>query len=448
MLALKFVTWFGLCVALTLIAVFWLRADNLRASNLQTYVVQQAFNTNQTLVSPVSYASPGQFVCLYAQTDAAENGVYKCAADGSLSLLQPLNRQFYGQIIILGGEFANEVLWWNGPSGAMLQPIVTDAVTGDAQTEFDLSQLSVSGTATFISNLSVIGLVDGADVATLKNDLSSLPSNLSSLTNTQVEQFTNIDSSTISATQWGYVNTMDQKLGTTANVEFLTVTGIPTTLPKSIVEYTSDTNPISFPAGTQGALIEMRGGGGGGGGGGSNNNAGGGGGAGAMAKVWFTAADLSGHTGFAFTVGTGGAGASGSDTGTTGGDSELFFTDDLVTPLVTCAGGEGGGPGGQEAIGGLGGVAAAVGGGYENIISNGNNGYRGMQNVSLFFWPGGNGASDEKAFGGRGAVTVGGSGTPQDGQYGGGGGGGANGNGSTIFSGADGGDGYLIVYWF
>lgn len=440
-------TLLGLCIITAVLSVYWLAAEQAQKP-LQTYVVQLAFPSQISFDEAAASVLPGNFVCLYGQTNTSENGVYKRLSDSSLFLVQPLTTKFYGQIIVLNGEFANEVLWWQGPTQSMLQPIVTNAVTGKSQTEFNFTQLSVSNSATFVSDLSVVGLVDGVNVVDLETQLLGLPPSISSLTNGQVTQFTNIDGSTISNTQWGYVNTMNQPLGTAANVEFLTVAGVPTTFPKSVVEYTSSTNPITFPANTLGVLVEMRGGGGGGGGGGSSNNAGGGGGTGSVAHVWFTASDLSGHTGFAFTAGGGGAGASGSDTGVTGGDSELFFTDDLVTPLVTCSGGAGGGPGGQDAIGGLGGVASAVGGGYKNIVSNGTNGYRGMQNLSLFFWPGGNGGSDMKAFGGRGGYAVSVTGAPQAGQFGGGGGGGINGNGSIIFSGADGGDGYLTMFWY
>lgn len=445
--------WFILSLTVVILTTFWLFRDN-QPANLQTYVVQVAFSTNvdvdsfatkarSTVNRTTSLADPGQFVCLYGQTNG-DNGVYKVMPDSSLALVQPLTSEFYGQIIVLSGEFANEVLWWNGPSQSMIQPIVTDAITGEGRSEFRIPELFVTDTATFVSNLSVNGLVDGVNVGTLKNQLVGIPTNMADLTNAQVTQFSNIDTATLTSAQWGYASTMDQNLSTTADVEFLTVSGLPYTFPQSIVEYTSDTNPITFPAGTQGVLIELRAAGGGGGGAGSANSSGAGGGAGSVAQVWFTASDLTGHTAFAVTIGTGGAGSAA--TGSTGGDSELFFADDLVTPLVTCAGGEGGAPGNGSANGGLGGVASAVGGGYKNIVSNGTSGYAGIIRLSsVTNFEGGNGGTNMKAIGGRGAVATG-SGAPQTGQFGGGGGGGVSG--SSVWEGAAGGDGYLVIYWY
>lgn len=93
--------------------------------------------------------------------------------------------------------------------------------TGDSPT---FAGLTVNG------NISVTGNVDGRDVSADGADLDELYTTigLSALTSAEVDQLENIDSVTISNTQWGYLGALDQSLTTTSDVQFddITSTGI------------------------------------------------------------------------------------------------------------------------------------------------------------------------------------------------------------------------------
>jgi hypothetical protein len=88
--------------------------------------------------------------------------------------------------------------------------------TGDSPT---FAGLTVNG------NITVTGNVDGRDVAADGADLDELYTTigLSALTASEVDQLENIGSTTISATQWGYLGVLDQNLRTTDAVTFSTV---------------------------------------------------------------------------------------------------------------------------------------------------------------------------------------------------------------------------------
>jgi hypothetical protein len=88
--------------------------------------------------------------------------------------------------------------------------------TGDSPT---FAGLTVNG------SISVTGNVDGRDVSADGADLDELYTTigLSALTSAEVDQLENIGSTTISATQWGYLGVLDQNLRTTDAVTFSTV---------------------------------------------------------------------------------------------------------------------------------------------------------------------------------------------------------------------------------
>jgi len=74
-------------------------------------------------------------------------------------------------------------------------------------------------------NLSLAGTVDGVDVAQLGTDFGNLPIELQSLTSGEATQLLSIGTSTIDATQWGYLGAMNQGVGTADNVTFGDITG-------------------------------------------------------------------------------------------------------------------------------------------------------------------------------------------------------------------------------
>jgi len=86
------------------------------------------------------------------------------------------------------------------------------------------------------------GLVDGRDVSADGANLDNLYTTigLGSLTAAEVDQLENIDTTTISAAQWGYVGALDQGLATTNNVTFNAVTATTSISTDTINEKTLD----------------------------------------------------------------------------------------------------------------------------------------------------------------------------------------------------------------
>jgi len=95
-----------------------------------------------------------------------------------------------------------------------------------------------------------ISLADGANtsfdttsktitgaVNELKTDLDGFPDGLKSLTADEITQLQNIDSTTISTTQWGYLGAMDQGVATTSTVTFNDIT---VTTPSNIYALSHD----------------------------------------------------------------------------------------------------------------------------------------------------------------------------------------------------------------
>jgi hypothetical protein len=75
---------------------------------------------------------------------------------------------------------------------------------------------------TVTGNLTVTGTVDGRDIATDGSNLDNLNTTigLSALTSAEVDQLENINSTTISGTQWGYLGTSNQGIATSDSVSF------------------------------------------------------------------------------------------------------------------------------------------------------------------------------------------------------------------------------------
>ena len=76
-------------------------------------------------------------------------------------------------------------------------------------------------------NLTTTGTIDGVDVAQLKTDHDTLQAemdahedNLQSLTSAEIAQLENINSVTVSSSQWGYVGAMDQGVASSSAVVF------------------------------------------------------------------------------------------------------------------------------------------------------------------------------------------------------------------------------------
>ena len=114
----------------------------------------------------------------------------------------------------------------------------TDGVTFntvEATTSYSLAGVSVTATQWgYLANMDqdvnttadvTFNTVNGRDIAVDGSNLDALTSiGLTGLTTDEVDQLKNIDTTTISSTQWGYLGAMDQYVGTTANVSFNKVT--------------------------------------------------------------------------------------------------------------------------------------------------------------------------------------------------------------------------------
>jgi hypothetical protein len=113
----------------------------------------------------------------------------------------------------------------------------TDGVTFntvEATTSYSLASVSVTGTQWgYLANMDqdvstsagvTFNTVNGRDIAVDGSNLDALTSiGLTGLTTAEVNQLKNIDTTTISTTQWEYLGAMDQYVGTTADVTFNTV---------------------------------------------------------------------------------------------------------------------------------------------------------------------------------------------------------------------------------
>jgi len=83
-------------------------------------------------------------------------------------------------------------------------------------------QITIPEDVTIDSNLTIAGTVDGRDVSADGSKLDSLFTSigLSALTTAEVDQLENINTTTVSATQWGYLGNLDQDLSTTSSPTF------------------------------------------------------------------------------------------------------------------------------------------------------------------------------------------------------------------------------------
>jgi len=98
------------------------------------------------------------------------------------------------------------------------------------------SDLAITG------NTTTTGTIDGRDVAADGVILDSLDSILGDITSAEADQIENIDSVTISNTQWGYLGVLDQSLVTTDTPTF---DGLILTDPMTLSHETTPSNPSS-----------------------------------------------------------------------------------------------------------------------------------------------------------------------------------------------------------
>lgn len=95
-------------------------------------------------------------------------------------------------------------------------------LTGTIQTA-NQPNITTIGT---LSNLNVTndivvgGTVDGSNISALQADVDGFPDELKNLTTNEIQQLENINATTISTSQWGYVGNMNQNVATTSTPTF------------------------------------------------------------------------------------------------------------------------------------------------------------------------------------------------------------------------------------
>jgi len=169
--------------------------------------------------------------------DSVDVSALESDVDGFPDELKSLTADEINQLANIGTSTISTDQW--GYLGATNQGLATtDSVTFD--------------------NISVNGTVDGVDVAGLKTDVDGFPDALKNLTTDEIGQLENIGSSTISATQWGYLGSLNQGLATTDSVTFagLTTGG---NLMMSAAQ-TSDSIPSNGKVYSRGIVIDSKGG--------------------------------------------------------------------------------------------------------------------------------------------------------------------------------------------
>lgn len=98
--------------------------------------------------------------------------------------------------------------------------------------------------------ITVTGTVDGVDVAALQTDVDGFDDELKNLATGEINQLKNIDATTISIAQWGYVGGLDQSLSQSDNVTFGQITGTLQTASQSNVTSLGTQTSITTDAGT------------------------------------------------------------------------------------------------------------------------------------------------------------------------------------------------------
>lgn len=102
--------------------------------------------------------------------------------------------------------------------------VVFNNMTSNGEVKTDtINEITAAAGVTIDTVLIKDGLVDTVDVSALKTDVDGFPDELKNLTAGEITQLENIDATTISGAQWGYVGGADQALKTTDAPTFATV---------------------------------------------------------------------------------------------------------------------------------------------------------------------------------------------------------------------------------
>lgn len=116
---------------------------------------------------------------------------------------------------------------YNGSSWVTFASTTThgnlSGLQGGAPSEYYHLTATEHTNATQNATTSLTGLLSSTDWNTFNNKQDALTNGVEALTSAEVSQLANIDTSTIDATQWGYVGGLDQALATTESPSFNSV---------------------------------------------------------------------------------------------------------------------------------------------------------------------------------------------------------------------------------
>ena len=99
------------------------------------------------------------------------------------------------------------------------------------------NMLSLTAGLSVGTSITVGGTVDGVDIAALKTDVDGFPDALKNLSTFMIEQVENINASTISPSQWGYLSNQNQDVSSSNDVEF-----------NSLTTFTNSVDGVDIPA--------------------------------------------------------------------------------------------------------------------------------------------------------------------------------------------------------
>lgn len=232
--------------------------------------------SNYTLTFPVDDGAPGE----HLTTDGAGNLTWDSnggfdqslnttdspqfvdltltgdlTVQGTTTLINTTNTEIKDNIILLNsGEAGAGVGGGTGTSGIEVE---RGSLTNQQLVWDETNDYWTVGEAGGAFGTTIGRVVESADTTHTQGAIPGYDANgrldeAEGLTSGEVDQLQNIDSVTISNTQWGYIGAMDQGVSTTDNVTFndVTVNGDfnltnGTVIRNSINNYTTDPNPVS-----------------------------------------------------------------------------------------------------------------------------------------------------------------------------------------------------------
>lgn len=167
----------------------------------------------------------------YATTGAKPTGVIVAKNIGgtiyNISRRESNSINYFPTGVVFYGEtYHYENIIMNSYDIKGASDITGDVITGGQILGDKIEGTQITGTHLEVTNNIVVGgTVDSVDVAALKTDVDGFPDELKNLETQDITPLENINTVTVTNTQWGYLGVLDQDLRTSDNVEFAQITG-------------------------------------------------------------------------------------------------------------------------------------------------------------------------------------------------------------------------------